>query len=145
GFMLRLFAGTWAVGIAPSRWLLLTGMFVALFLGFSKRRAESFRDHGSKRTVLTSYPDALLDMLMAVTLAALLMTYSLFASSPEAQLQHGERLLYTIPIVIFATLRYAYQVHQGRGEDVAHDLLHDPWAIGAALAWAAIFLSPHWL
>lgn len=145
GFMLRLFAGTWAVGIAPSRWLLLTGMFVALFLGFSKRRAESFRDHASKRSVLSLYPDALLDMLMAVTLAALLMTYSLFASSPEAQLQHGERLLYTIPIVIFATLRYAYQVHQGRGEDVAHDLLHDPWTLGAALVWAAIFLSPHWL
>jgi len=42
GFMLRLLAGTVAVGITPSHWLLLTGMFVALFLGFSKRQAESF-------------------------------------------------------------------------------------------------------
>ena len=33
GFMLRLLAGTMAVGIPPSRWLLLTGLFIALFLG----------------------------------------------------------------------------------------------------------------
>ena len=31
GFMIRLLAGTVAVGIAPSRWLLLTGILVALF------------------------------------------------------------------------------------------------------------------
>ncbi|MGH8805001.1 MAG: ubiquinone biosynthesis protein UbiA, partial [Polaromonas sp.] len=141
GFMLRLLAGTVAVGIPPSRWLLLTGIFVALFLGFSKRKAESFHDEASQRAVLAHYPSALLDTFIAVAMTATLTTYSLFATSPEAQLQHGERLLYTVPVVIFAMLRYTYQVHRGRGEDVARDLLRDPWILAAGVAWLAIFLS----
>lgn len=144
GFMLRLLAGTWAVGIPPSRWLLLTGLFVALFLGFSKRKAESFHAAASQRAVLALYPPALLDTFIAVTMTATLTTYSLFATSPEAQLQHGERLLYTIPVVIFGMLRYTYQVHKGKGEDVARDLLRDPWILAAGICWVAIFAS-RWL
>lgn len=141
GFMLRLLAGTVAVDIEPSRWLLLTGIFVALFLGFSKRKAESFRDEASQRAVLEHYPPALLDTFIAATMTATLTTYSLFATSPEAQLQHGERLLYTVPVVIFGMLRYTYQVHRGLGEDVARDLLRDPWILGAGVLWLFIFLS----
>ena len=144
GFMLRLLAGTVAVGIAPSRWLLLTGIFVALFLGFSKRKAESFHAQASQRAVMAHYPAALLDTFIAVTMTATLTTYSLFATSTEAQIQHGERLLYTVPVVIFGMLRYTYQVHQGRGEDVARDLMRDPWIIAAGLCWLAIF-SSRWL
>ncbi|HAL39143.1 MAG TPA: decaprenyl-phosphate phosphoribosyltransferase [Polaromonas sp.] len=144
GFMLRLLAGTVAVGIPPSRWLLLTGMFMALFLGFSKRKAETFHQQASQRAVLAHYPAALLDTFMAVTMTATLTTYSLFATSPEAQLQHGERLLYTVPVVIFGMLRYTYQVHRGRGEDVVRDLLRDPWILAAGALWLAIFLS-RWL
>ena len=144
GFMLRLLAGTLAVGIPPSRWLLLTGMFVALYLGFSKRRAESFHEASAQRAVLTHYPPALLDTFIAVTMTATLTTYSLFATSLEAQLQHGERLLYTVPVVIFGMLRYTYQVSRGHGEDVARDLLRDPWILGAGVCWLAIF-SSRWL
>ena len=144
GFMLRLLAGTLAVGIPPSRWLLLTGIFVALFLGFSKRKAESFHAGASQRAVMAHYPPAMLDAFMAVTMTATLTTYSLFATSAEAQLQHGERLLYTVPVVIFGMLRYTYQVHRGRGEDVARDLLRDPWILAAAVCWLAIFAS-RWL
>jgi 4-hydroxybenzoate polyprenyltransferase len=144
GFMLRLLAGTVAVGIPPSRWLLLTGIFVALFLGFSKRKAESFHEEASQRAVLEHYPSALLDTFIAVTMTATLTTYSLFATSPEAQLQHGERLLYTVPVVIFGMLRYTYQVHRGHGEDVARDLIRDPWILGAGVLWLVIFLS-RWL
>ena len=141
GFMLRLLAGTVAVGIAPSRWLLLTGIFLTLFLGFCKRKAESFQEDASQRVVMADYPPALVDTFIAVTMTATLATYSLFASSPEAQLQHGERIFYTVPVVVFGLLRYTYQVHRGRGEDVARDLLRDPWAVAAAIAWLAIFLS----
>ena len=141
GFMLRLLAGTVAVGIAPSRWLLLTGIFVTLYLGFCKRKAESFHDQSSQRAVMAGYPPALIDTFIATTMTATLTTYSLFATSPEAQLQHGERLLYTVPVVVFALLRYTYQVHRGQGEDVARDLLRDGWLLGAGLLWLIIFLS----
>jgi decaprenyl-phosphate phosphoribosyltransferase len=141
GFMLRLLAGTLAVGIPPSRWLLLAGLFVALFLGFSKRKAESFHDEADQRAVLEHYPPALLDIFMAVTMTASLMTYGLFGASADSQRQHGDRLLYTVPIVVFAMLRYAYQVHRGRGEDVSRDLLRDPWILGAMVAWLLVFLG----
>lgn len=143
GFMLRLLAGTLAVGIPPSRWLLLTGLFIALFLGFSKRKAESFHDAERQRAVMEGYPSSLLDTFMATTMTATILTYSLYATSPESQMQHGERLVYTVPVVIFGLLRYAYQVHQGRGEDVSRDLLRDPWIILSLVAWLLIFLGGH--
>ena len=143
GFMLRLLAGTLAVGIPPSRWLLLTGLFIALFLGFSKRKAESFHDAERQRAVMEGYPSSLLDTFMATTMTATILTYSLYATSPESQMQHGERLVYTVPVVIFGLLRYAYQVHQGRGEDVSRDLLRDPWIILSLVVWLLIFLGGH--
>ena len=142
GFMLRLLAGTVAVGIPPSRWLLLTGLFIALFLGFSKRKAESFHAPAQQRAVLEHYPAALLDTYIAATLTATVITYGLYATSPEALQQHGERLVYTVPAVVFGMLRYAFQVHRGRGEDVSRDLLRDPWILLAGLAWLALFLAP---
>jgi 4-hydroxybenzoate polyprenyltransferase len=141
GFMLRLLAGTVAVGIPPSRWLLLTGLLIALFLGFSKRKAESFHNPEQQRAVLEHYPASLLDTFMAVTMTATITTYSLYATSSEAQSQHGERLVYTVPVVIFGLLRYAYQVHRGRGEDVSRDLLRDPWILLALLVWVLLFLG----
>jgi 4-hydroxybenzoate polyprenyltransferase len=141
GFMLRLLAGTAAVGIPPSRWLLLTGLFIALFLGFSKRKAETFHTPEQQRAVLEHYPSALLDVLMAVTMTATITMYSLYATSAEALAMHGERLVYTVPVVIFGLLRYAYQVHRGRGEDVARDLLRDPWILLTGALWLALFLG----
>ncbi|GAB3502673.1 decaprenyl-phosphate phosphoribosyltransferase [Curvibacter fontanus] len=141
GFMLRLLAGTMAVGIPPSRWLLLTGLFIALFLGFSKRKAETFHQPGQQRAVLEHYPPALLDTYMAVTMTATVITYGLYATSIEAMQQHGERLVYTVPVVVFGLLRYAYQVHRGRGEDVSRDLLRDPWILAAGIAWVLLFVA----
>ena len=145
GFILRLLAGTVAVGIAPSHWLLLTGMFVALFLGFAKRKAETFHAPATQRAVLAHYPPALLDTSIAITMTAMLLSYSLFAISAESQARHGQRLIYTVPLVIFGMLRYTYQVHRGRGEDVARDLLRDPWIVVTGLCWAGFFvLSRFW-
>jgi decaprenyl-phosphate phosphoribosyltransferase len=141
GFMLRLLAGTLAVGIPPSRWLLLTGLFIALFLGFSKRKAETFHEPDQQRAVLEHYPPALLDTYMAATMTATVITYGLYATSVEALHQHGGRLIYTVPVVVFGLLRYTYQVHRGRGEDVSRDLLRDPWIVAAGIAWLVLFFA----
>src|SRR2546425_1594355 len=72
GFMLRILAGTMGVGIAPSQWLLLCGLMMALFLGFAKRRAELYAMTGESvnnlnnerpvhRKVLGHYQPVLLD------------------------------------------------------------------------------------
>ncbi len=141
GFMLRLLAGTLAVGIPPSRWLLLTGLFIALFLGFSKRKAETFHAPDQQRAVLEHYPPSLLDTYIAATMTATVLTYGLYATSIEALQQHGGRLIYTVPVVVFALMRYTYQVHRGRGEDVSRDLLRDPWIVAAGIAWIGLFIA----
>lgn len=141
GFILRLLAGTSAVGIPPSRWLLLTGLFVALFLGFSKRKAETFHAPQQQRAVMEHYPPALLDTYIAAMMTATILTYGLYATSAEALQQHGGRLVYTVPIVVFALLRYTYQVQRGRGEDVSSDMMRDPWIVASGLAWLAVFFA----
>lgn len=47
GFMLRILAGTLGIGIPPSKWLLLCGLMLTLFLSFGKRRAELLTITGS--------------------------------------------------------------------------------------------------
>ena len=64
GFMLRILAGTLGIGIPPSQWLLLCGLMVTLFLGFTKRRAEIIaltEDKAAHRRVLEHYGPVLLD------------------------------------------------------------------------------------
>ena len=43
GFFLRILVGTLGVGIPPSKWLLLCGIMLALFLGFGKRQLSSWK------------------------------------------------------------------------------------------------------
>jgi hypothetical protein len=61
--------------------------------------------------------------------------------NPEIQALHGERLMLTVPLVVFGLFRYCYQVQLGKGEDVSKDLLKDPWILGAMGAWVLLFLS----
>jgi len=146
GFMLRILAGTLGIGIAPSHWLLLCGLMVTLFLGFTKRRAEIITLTGDKaahRKVLEHYSPVLLDKMIGVTAAGLIMSYSLYTMSPDTIRIHGTtNLFYTVPFVMYGVFRYIYLLHhQSRGSDTAHDLVRDPHMIVVVGAWAvATFL-----
>lgn len=142
GFMLRLLAGTIGVGIPPSPWLLVCGLMVTIFLGFAKRRAEliALSDAGGEhRPVLDDYSAPLLDNMIAVSAAAVIVSYSLYTVSPETVRLHGtDRLLYTLPFVLYGIFRYIYRLHRhGGGGDPAWDLLHDPHLVLAGAGWLA--------
>ena len=146
GFMLRILAGTLGVGIPPSQWLLLCGLMVTLFLGFTKRRAEIIaltEDKANHRKVLEHYSPVLLDKMIGVTAAGLIMSYSLYTMSPDTIRIHGTaNLIYTVPFVMYGVFRYIYLLHhQNRGGDTAHDIVRDPHLIIVVGAWAvATFL-----
>ncbi|WP_447920798.1 decaprenyl-phosphate phosphoribosyltransferase [Achromobacter aegrifaciens] len=150
GFMLRLVCGTYAVGIAPSRWMLLCSFMLTLFLGFAKRRAEigpqiseGIALQGSTRLVLRHYSPQLLDVLMAITVSMTILTYGLYTLDPATSVMHGtENLIVTLPIVTFGVFRYLYLIYkQGAGEDTGRDLLSDVQIRLAVAAWAlAVFL-----
>jgi len=140
GFMLRILAGTLGVGIPPSQWLLLCGLMVTLFLGFSKRRAEIIAltaDKTSHRKVLEHYSPVLLDKMIVVTAAGLIMSYSLYTMNPDTIRIHGTaNLIYTVPFVIYGVFRYIYMLHQQKsGGDPSSDIVRDPHMLIVLAAW----------
>jgi 4-hydroxybenzoate polyprenyltransferase len=140
GFMLRLLAGTWGIGIEPSRWLLACGFLLTLFLGFAKRRAELERlahDAGQHREVLEVYTLAFLDQAVFACVLGMVITYALYTVSDTTVVLHGTRqLIWTLPWVLLGTLRYLFRLHyRGGGGDPAQELLRDPLLAAAALGW----------
>jgi 4-hydroxybenzoate polyprenyltransferase len=145
GFMLRILAGTIGVGIHPSRWLLLCGLLITLFLGFAKRRAEIIalkNNKGEHREVLQMYSPIVLDTLGAICATGVIICYSLYTMSPEIiALHHTQNLIFTVPFVMYALFRYIYLVHsQESGGDPTHDLLKDKHIIISVLGWALLTL-----
>ena len=146
GFMLRIMVGTLGVGIPPSQWLVLCGLMITLFLGFSKRRAEVLtlgEDNAVHRKVLEHYSPVLLDKMIGITASGVIMSYSLYTMSPDTiRIHHTANLIYTVPFVIFGVFRYIYILHhQNKGTDTAHDIVRDPWLIGAVACWLAATLA----
>jgi 4-hydroxybenzoate polyprenyltransferase len=140
GFMLRILAGTLGVGIAPSQWLLLCGLMVALFLGFAKRRAELYALDSNgpvHRKVLDLYQPVLLDKMIVVTATCVIITYSLYTMSPvTVAYHHTESLVYTVPFVMYGIFRYIYSLHrQSTGSDPATEIFRDPHLLFAILGW----------
>lgn len=140
GFMLRILAGTIGVGIPPSSWLLLCGLFMTLFLGFAKRRAEMMQIEDSSidvRQVLTHYSKEFLDQLIGISATGVIITYTLYTMSPETiSIYHSPYLILTAPFVIYAIFRYLYLLHKkGLGERPSIDLFKDPHIRISILGW----------
>lgn len=145
GFMFRILAGTTGVGIAPSPWLLLCGLMVALFLGFAKRRAELYASaEGSTgdRKVLASYQPVLLDKLIVITSTCVILTYSLYTLSEKTiKVHQTESLIYTVPFVMYAIFRYIYSLHnQTMGSDPALEIFRDYHILAAIVGWLLLTL-----
>jgi 4-hydroxybenzoate polyprenyltransferase len=151
GFMLRIFAGTWGVNIVPSYWLLLCGLQLTVFLGFAKRRAELMASDGygsdgaSPRAVLYDYSPALLDTMMAISAAGVIVSYSLYTVSPDTiALHHTDKLIYTLPFVLYGIFRYIFLLHRRGGEDPAWTLLADAHMAIVVALWLGITLWLLW-
>jgi 4-hydroxybenzoate polyprenyltransferase len=150
GFMLRILAGTAGVGIPPSQWLLLCGLMLALFLGFTKRRAELYatggNGEGTQRKVLNHYHSVLLDKMIVITATCVIITYSLYTMSPATiQVHHTESLIYTVPFVIYGIFRYIYSLHtRATGSDPTQELFRDPHILFSIVGWLVITLWLIW-
>jgi HAD superfamily hydrolase (TIGR01490 family) len=143
GFILRILAGTFGIGITPSQWLIVCSLFLTLFLGFTKRRAELLSvgsDFITHRRVLLNYNANLLDKLIAICGCAALMCYALYTTSPvTAEIHQTENLVYTLPFVIYGFCRYLYLLHaKHAGTDTSVDLARDPHLVATLLAWGAV-------
>lgn len=116
GFVLRAIAGAIVIDVSISSWLLVCTIFLALFLGLSKRRHELVLlgdDAINHRKILEEYSPYLLDQMIAVVTASTVMAYALYTTAPETVEKFGTRnLIFTIPFVLYGIFRYLYLVHQ---------------------------------
>jgi 4-hydroxybenzoate polyprenyltransferase len=115
GFMLRVTAGAYAAAAPISEWLLLSTLFLALFLAFCKRRAEIDllgEEAASHRKNLGQYTPEFLDQATGVLAACAIITYSMYTVDEETAVKFGEdnHLVWTVPFVVFGLFRYLLMV-----------------------------------
>jgi len=80
---------------------------------------------------------------MSITAACAVISYSLYTVAPETiARQHTQKLILTVPFVVYGIFRYLYLLHrERRGSDTARDLLTDPHMLFACAGWAALTLA----
>ncbi len=146
GFVLRVLAGAVAIHVEVSGWLLLTTSFVALFLGFSKRRHELglLADAAAdQRQVLAHYSPVFLDQMINVTTASTVLAYALYTAAPETAEKLGTPyLVWTVPLVVYGIFRFLYLLYQRPGpRNPTEAILLDPPFLLNGVAWAALVLA----
>ncbi|MCX7833468.1 MAG: decaprenyl-phosphate phosphoribosyltransferase [Ignavibacteria bacterium] len=144
GFMLRVIAGAVAIWVPLSSWMILTTIFISLFLAISKRRAELVQGDEEnvikQRRVLYHYDTVFLDQMNTIAATGTIICYALYTVSEKAVTTfHTENLIYTTPFVIYGIFRYLYLIHIKKlGENPANILTKDLPLIINALLWFVI-------
>jgi len=142
GFVLRAFAGSAAVGVPTSEWLIACVFTLCLFMGFGKRRCEiamigNADDIGQHRRTLVRYTPDLLNHLLAVSAGIAVITFLLYtldtAGHPSPfQKQH---LFYTLPLVIYGIFRFAMLTELGIYSGPTEIVLKDRAMLLAIVLW----------
>ena len=110
GFVLRVLVGCALVDAAPSNWLLICTIWLALFLGFAKRRADLSRGKGAEaRPNRLGYSASFLDQTMGIAAGIAILSYALY--SQEAEVFQRGRELAGMPFVAYGLLHYLRLAH----------------------------------
>ncbi len=131
GFMLRVISGAVAIDVVISNWIIITTLFVSLFLAVSKRRSElamiQQASIETKRKVLEQYSVQFLDYILIITATGIAISYSLYTMADRTITAFGtEHLIFTIVFVLFGIFRYLHLViNKGQGENPAAMLIND--------------------
>ncbi|MBL8474030.1 MAG: hypothetical protein JNM98_19720 [Rhodocyclaceae bacterium] len=80
--------------------------------------------------------------MISVTAAGVLVAYCLYTVSPDTIALHGtDKLVYTIPFVLYGMFRYLYLLHERGGDgDPAQEVVGDWHIIASGTAWLATTL-----
>lgn len=149
GFVLRVEAGALAIAVEVSSWLLLCTIFVALFLGFAKRRHElahlpptSSGASAGTRAVLEHYNLTFLDQMINVVTASTIVAYSLYTVDPATAARLGTRhLVVTVPLALFGIFRFLFLLYQKTdAASPTEAILRDPPFLVNIALWGATVL-----
>lgn len=155
GFVLRVYAGVWAIDAHLSVWFLLSVTSFALFLAIGKRRSELtlLQAQASKhRETLSHYPEPLMDILTSMFANSTWLTYALYAFqqppilTPPKLIEfwnqfdlpfiEAKYFMASVPIVIYAVMRYLYIIYEKKeGESPERVILTDKPLLISAILW----------
>ena len=105
-YVLRAIAEAVLIGVWTSPWLVVGTFFLALFLATGKRKSEKMyleTDARRHRPLLDEYSNDALNFLLQMSATVLLLSYALYSF-----LGNNPHLVFTLPIVLYAILRYLY-------------------------------------
>ena len=126
-FILRIVAGASAVEVSAfSPWLYICVSLLALFIGFGKRRHEIvlLKDGASgHRSSLKQYNLPFLDQIIGIVTASGLISYTFYSFEAETALAGPERMMLTVPLIVFVVFRYLYLIHVEQLGGAPEDLL----------------------
>lgn len=128
GFVLRVLAGSFAVRVEPSFYLIACTALLALFLGFGKRRHELAGSNAAKqRAALQQYSPRVLTIALAITGLCTIATYLSYTLDPVTQSVFHSRWLWATTIhPMFGVLRFLQLVaSRPKAESPTQEMLRD--------------------
>ncbi|KAF0139895.1 MAG: 4-Hydroxybenzoate polyprenyltransferase-like protein [Stygiobacter sp.] len=145
GFMLRVIGGAVIISVSISSWLILTTLFLSLFLAAMKRRVEiATSEHAvEQRNVLKDYSLSFIDQISSITGGGVIISYALYTVSERTILMFGsEYFVFTTIFVIFGIFRYMYIVFKkDKGENVVEAMITDSQMIVNALLYIGVVIT----
>ncbi|MDP3974327.1 MAG: decaprenyl-phosphate phosphoribosyltransferase [Candidatus Daviesbacteria bacterium] len=161
GFVLRVYAGVWAIDAHLNVWFLLSVTSFALFLAIGKRRSELTlmqSKAAQHRETLLHYPENLLDILTSMFANSTWLTYAFFAflqppiiARPylsnflggfDVYLSEAKYLMATVPIVIYAVMRYLYIIYEKKeGESPERVIISDKPLLITVLLYVVMLIG----
>lgn len=141
GFLLRVAAGAFAVGVDASHYLFLCTGLLACYLGFGKRAHElavAGERAGEQRAVLRAYRPSVLRAALWIGGAATFACYVLYTRAGHTVRFFGTtHMAWTAPFAAFGLLRFYVLVQRPHGESPTEEILRDAPFMLNLLTWAA--------
>lgn len=140
GFVLRIIAGTVALKIPLSPWMVITTFSLALYLATIKRQQELISTTGGEtRDVLSIYTKDVLLQYAQMSAVCAIMFYSIYV------LISDPLLIASIPIVLFGIFRYwlIVEIHK-KGESPTEALYKDKPLLITVLIWIIFCMYALW-
>ncbi|MFW9788679.1 MAG: UbiA prenyltransferase family protein [Candidatus Thorarchaeota archaeon] len=146
GFVIRAIAGTFLIEKPFTSWLVIGVFFVALVLGFGKRKNELQllgEDAALHKPVFKQYTEVMLDHGIAMSATWTVAFYALYCYTNYQVTLETQPVIITVPIVAGLVLRYIHLVYSG--SDVGrkpHLAIKDKGIlIGAILFFLTLIIS----
>ncbi len=142
GFCIRVFAGSAAIDVALSDWMLLATFCISLLIGFGKRRNEietlgdEARHH---RKNLSDYNKKILDIMIIISCALTAFCYALYTMEDSVVARYGSgKLIFTTPIVLYGIYRYLLLIYvKGKGGNPEELVVTDKGILFSVVLWVA--------